>query len=153
MIWVLPILSAIFWRMGGAARHDKLWRRLGSSACCFLPMILCHNPLTYGHLIALGMIIWGSWSYFGWINPKDDSEYWYNFLAAAVITEFSFLVLFPSWKAAGIAILFACISAFGKVLIDRDRDGYILWWREDVLSELFYGFFICLGISVNCFLS
>jgi hypothetical protein len=134
--------------MGGAAGYDKLWRRLGSSACIFLPMVLCHNPLSYMHLIALGMVLWGSWSYFGWLTPGNDEEQWFNFLVAALITQFAFVVLYPSWGRVIIAGLFAFAGTFGKVGIDNTPIP-----RRDIISELYYGFAMSLGTVISSTLS
>jgi len=135
--------------MGGAAGYDKLWRRLGSSACIFLPMILCHNPLMYAHLFALAFVLWGSWSYFGWLTPGDPKERWFNFFAAALVTQTSLLWIFFTWPRLIAAIIFALAGSLGKSWIDADQDGRILWWREDVLGELYYGFAMCFFVIIN----
>ena len=145
---ILCIASGIFWRMGGAAGYDKLYRRIGSSICIFMPLVLCHNPLMYSHLIALGMVMYGSWSYFGWFTPGDKKERWFNFLAAALLSQCSYLVLFFTWPALAVAIGMALAGALGKVAIDKSSLP-----GQDVISELYYGFMMCAGISLNCFLS
>lgn len=139
MIWLLPILSAIFWRMGGAAGYDKLWRRIGSSLCILMPLFLI--PISLLHIVAVAMVLWGSWSYFGWLTPGDIKERWFNYLAAACMTQGAAVALGCSWW---IALIFAFLSAIGKVLIDNSN-----LKSKDVISELFYGFFICLGVVVN----
>ena len=141
---ILCITSGIFWRMGGAAGYDKLWRRIGSSACIFMPMILCHNPLMYAHFISLGMVLYGSWSYFGWLTPGDNKERWFNFLAAALLTQCSCLVLYFTWGSLALAISAALAGALGKVWIDKSGIPSC-----DVVSEFYYGFIMCLGIAFN----
>ena len=138
---ILCIASSIFWRMGGAAGYDKLWRRIGSSACMIL--ILFSTPVTWDLVFASGLIIWGCTSYFGWLTPGDKKERWFNYLLAASITEGAALLIHFNWILAGIALFFALFCSIGKVLIDNSDVN-----SKDVLSELFYGFFICLGIAI-----
>jgi len=130
--------------MGGAAGYDKLWRRIGSSACICLPMLLCHNPLMYAHLFAFAMVLWGSWSYFGWLTPGDLKERWFNYLAAALMTQCSILVIYFSWERALFALGASLSGSVGKVLIDKTNVP-----KKDVLGELWYGCIMCLGIVLS----
>ena len=152
---VLAITSGVCWRMGGADDYEKLWRRVGSSACmiCCLPFVQA-----YTYAIACLMVIWGAVSYFGWVNNivklfwKDiemDSEYVWNFFIENLMIQGSVVVIKQTPISAVLAVLFAAISAFGKVWIDSDKDGYILEWRKDVVSEFWHGFSNCLFIAVN----
>lgn len=39
---ILIILTAVFWRMGGASGYNKLWRRVGSALLMWI-IIWCNN--------------------------------------------------------------------------------------------------------------
>jgi hypothetical protein len=95
------------------------------------------------------MILWGSWSYFGWLTPGDPKERWFNFLAAALLTQLAVPVLFFGWQRLLAGIAFAFAGALGKSWIDADQDGRILWWGEDVLGELYYGFAMSFFVIIN----
>ena len=149
-IVVLCIVSSIFWRMGGAAGYTKNWRRLGSSLC-MLAIVLLGGIVTpwWRVPVSYALFAWGCWSYFGWLNPWTNREYWYNFLAAAVVTQLGFLVLCHTMLAIVIAVATAVFGVGVKVWADRDKDGWILLWRKDVFSEVVYCLIMCLGLAWN----
>ena len=144
--WVLPLMAAcgLMWRLGGWEHGNKLWRRIGSSLCMIAVLLSPSNPLNWFYIVPIGMIFYGSWSYFGWLTPGDHKERWFNYLAAACITQFAYVVLFPSWHAVALALLFALAGALDKVGIDETSLP-----GKDIMSELFYGFVMCLGLSIN----
>jgi hypothetical protein len=123
--------------------------------------MICLLPYTGINLwipIAYGMIFWGCISYFGWINHfvkkfwKDidvESEYVWNFFAENLVIQSSVVVINHNPLSAFLAVFFAAVSAFGKVLIDNHEENYILEWRKDVVSEFWHGFSNCLFIAIN----
>ena len=154
-------LSATFWRMGGAAGHSKLWRRIGCTFILFAILLIHSNMSLTQSLISLAMIAWGCWSYFGWINFWTSKEYWYNFLVGALLIQCSILIESFSSENLATAFVFALLGALGKVWIDKDVDGWkqIFWGeggifsilkvRKDVLSECYFGLIMCAGVIVN----
>lgn len=104
----------------------------------------------YAHLFAFAMVLWGSWSYFGWLTPGDLKERWFNYLAAALMTQCSILVIYFSWERALFALGASLTGALGKVLIDKQN------WLDKIklglkakISELYYGFVMCAGIAIS----
>jgi len=163
IFYIVPgVLNSVFWRMGGADGYDKLWRRIG---CTFVisSMLLIHSNMNLLEwAITTVMIGWGCWSYFAWLNHivalwwrgiEHKREYWWNFLASGLLIQGSILVESFSLESLATAFVFALLGAFGKVWIDKDEDGWktIMFWkvREDVLSELYYGLIMFIGVVVN----
>ena len=154
-VYILACIACgILWRMGGADGYDKLWRRIGCSFIIFAMLLIHSNMNLLESVISLAMIVWGCWSYFGWLNFWTSREYWYNFFAGAILIQSSILIESFSLENLCTAFVFALLGAFGKVWIDKDEDGYktILFWRvrEDVLSEWYFGAVMCAGIIINC---
>jgi hypothetical protein len=111
--------------------------------------------------IISAMLLWGCVSYFGWINYivekfeeiELEREYWWNFFAENLMIQSSALIVNFNVFSVVLAVVFAGISAFGKVWIDSDSDGYldVLGFdvREDVASEWWHGFSNCILLAVN----
>lgn len=163
---VLSVVAGVFWRMGGSGNYGenpKLWRRVGSTLCIVAVLALfCKNWLL---IPASAMVFYGCVSYFGWINHivvkfckwvEVESEYWWNFFAENLMIQMSVVVINPTIHTACIAVMFAFVSAVGKVLIDADEDGSYYFFGikigEDVFSEFWHGFSNCLFLATNLFI-
>lgn len=160
---IICITCGIFWRMGGAEGYDKLWRRIGCAIMMFSCLLINSNMQRQQMLITYAIITWGCCSYFGWINKvlawlidieswfelEIEREYWWNFFAEALVIQSVVYFVSPSFKHAVVAILASLMASLGKVWIDKDKDGNILLWRKDVISEWFFGSMMCFGIVIN----
>lgn len=145
----LVILSSIFWRLGGAAGYDKLWRRLGSTIC----MLGVLWPTSLLQLMSLPLLLWGCSSYFGWINKfidveDKDREYWWNFWAENMVIQSSVLFFVRSFENIIFVVMGALVIALIKVWID---EAWPKGWRprQDVLSEIWHGGANAASILVN----
>ena len=155
--FVICTVCGILWRMGGAEGYDKLWRRIGCAIIMFSCLLINSNMQWLQMLITYALISWGCFSYFGWINfivsLWDDieigREYWFNFFAEGLVIQSVVYFISPSLLHAVVGILGALVGSLGKVWIDKDKDGRILWWRKDVLSEWYYGSVMCAFIIIN----
>lgn len=156
VILPLAVASGVLWRMGGADGYNKLYRRLGCTICC-----LAYPAYAFGLVWPLagliGLVLWGSISYFGWINnllpiKEKDSEYWWNFFAENLTLQSGALFYVCSVNHIIFAVIAALLSALGKVLIDADEDAKVLCWNEAVLSEWWHGFSNCLFLLINIFI-
>lgn len=131
---VLVILCAIFWRMGGAAGYNKLWRRIGSTVC--MGVILW--PTLLFHLLSLPLLLWGCSSYFGWINrfidvQDKEREYWWNFWAQNFVIQSTVLFFDHSIENIIFVICSSLFIAIVKVWTDNNMT------KADVKSELWHG--------------
>ena len=150
---ILVIFTGILWRMGGSDKYDKLWRRIGCTAVMSGYLILNSSVELLQAVIILGMIAWGAWSYFGWMNYivriwyksiEMKREYWWNFLAEGLVIQESILVVSPSIENGVTGALCATVGALGKVWIDKLG---VKW--QAVASELYFGSVMLAGIIIN----
>jgi len=146
--------------MGGAEGYDKLWRKIGSTICMSFILMHCGLNETPQFFLAVALIAWGCASYFGWINffiswladIEIDSEYWWNFWVENMVIQSSVLLYKHSAANIGFCILWSGLVATGKVLIDLDEDGCVLFWKKDIVSEWWHGSGNALGIWLNSML-
>ena len=126
--------------------------------CVLVSAILIVGLKNYLHFATAVLLYWGCTSYMGFINsivvlwwPQIimKREYIWNFAFENLIIQSTVLM----YKRSIWNILFmvgsALIIAFVKVWVDDDKDGKILFWRKDVLSEFLHGSLNCVAFIIN----
>lgn len=160
LLLLLYFLCGLLWRMGGSDAYDKLWRRIGCSLYMLCGTILINKIFTYFYFCSFILLLWGCWSYMGWLNYivrlwwKDiimKREYWWNYFIENLVIQSSILFYKNSIKNILFIFIFAFIVTFIKIWINKDKDGQILFWRKDILSEFFHGSLNYLGIIINLY--
>lgn len=146
LCFILSVVCGIFWRMGGSQYFNKLWRRVGSTLCILAVLALNgYFGWNWQTLVASVLIGVGCSSYFGWLTPNTDEETWINFLAEGLFIQCPILFFGYDFYTLMLAIGFALIGSMGKSKLDHDGK----YKRPDIIGEIFYGFFMCLGVSIN----
>ncbi len=82
VVALLAVVSGLFWRIGGKGgfANAKLFRRIGTPLCGMLTLFIMRGSDAHwiATVFALMTLIWGSCSYFGWLNRfhpyKSDCE-------------------------------------------------------------------------------
>lgn len=148
---LLCIACGALWRIGGCI--NKLWRRVGCTALLSGFLIL-HSDMNFIQIvISIGMIGWGCWSYFAWLNPWTSDEKWYNFFAGACLIQLSILVSSYSIENAVVGLLAAITGALGKVWIDKqDWLDFIPEFKAGI-SEAYFGIVMMSGMIINVYFS
>lgn len=161
---IFVMLGSIFGRIGGKGgfKNAKLFRRIGSTVCCFL---ICYMYSTVSFwltlVVAYGLIMYGACSYFGIINNLNKGDctkcaiypqskcFYYGGLDAKkkaicnIESEYfhNFLVegvvmMLGAMILGGnilVSLLGAVVASGGKVLIDKSDIKH-----QDVYSELWF---------------
>ena len=155
---LLAFLCGLFFRMGGSAKYNKLWRRIGSASCMLVGIMLIVGFNNFLHIVSAGLLFWGCVSYMGWLNyvirgfaiiDNMKREYIWNFFFENLVLQSSVLPYKHSIFNIMLVIFSALLIAFIKVEVDKDKDGKILCWRKDVLSEFLHGSLNFVGIVIN----
>lgn len=78
---LLACLSGYLYRMGGSANKPKWMWKARDVGCnlCVIGWLLLSGYADWLMIVAFGLM-WGAFSsYWGWLSPNDDEEYWWNF--------------------------------------------------------------------------
>jgi len=155
---LLAFLSGLLWRMGGSAKYNKLWRRIGSALCMLIGIILTIGLNNFLHIASVVLLVWGCISYMGWLNTivklfwKDivmKREYIWNFAFENLVIQSTVLLYKRSIYNILFSLLSSLLIAFIKVEIDKDKDETIWLWRKDVLSEFLHGSLNFVAMIIN----
>ena len=129
MIYVLAILSAILYRLGGTGgawwRNTKM-RDLGCSFCVLAGMYhLDHTP-SWWWLLSFALMWIGLSSYHSWfkrlIGEDSSSEFWYSYLLHGLFIGLALYPMYTNYLTVVRAIALGALMATSVWITDPDWD-------------------------------